>query len=115
MSQTLFEECYAFVTSASRGKLGKEVLGHRRGQCRFYHEVIQPHQQRCANPDSRDGPPHLCGALHDFPEVMHQPAAEPSSDERSDSDGHEREAHVRSLLARREPGAKRIRSSAAKA
>src|SRR5438270_377995 len=39
--------------------------------------------------------------MGDLAEVMHHFAAEPAADQRTDSQGQEREAHVRALLPRR--------------
>src|SRR5208282_3884685 len=66
--------------------------------------VINPEHPCRGQPDRRHAPPDPLRVMSDFSEVVNQRAAKPATDERANSDGQEREAHVSALLSgRREP------------
>src|SRR5882762_11764243 len=53
----------------------------RSGDIGLYNHVVKPHEQRCSHTDSCESPPHLGGAVHNFPVIMHQASAQPSPHE----------------------------------
>src|SRR6202044_1255613 len=66
--------------------------------------VINPQQRSGDDADAGDDPPHACGLVRDFSEMVDERSAEPAADQRTDSDRQERESHIRALLpGRREP------------
>src|ERR1700682_1792773 len=68
------------------------------------HLVINPKQRRGGDADRRNAKPDPLRLGLAPAEVMNKHAAIPAADQRSNSDGQEREAHVSALLpGRREP------------
>src|SRR5208282_1877968 len=63
--------------------------------------VINPEHTCRGEADRCHAPPDPLGLMSDFSEVVNQGATKPATDERADSDGQEREAHVSALLSGR--------------
>src|SRR5438309_4595461 len=63
--------------------------------------VVNPKQSGGGDTDGGDRPPDALRLVLDFAEVMHEPAAEASADQRAYPDGQECEAHIRAALPRR--------------
>src|ERR1700737_2019834 len=77
------------------------ILFRWNGVRRLHRFVVNP-QRRCSGrADGSHSPPDALRLLRDLPEVVDEHAAEPAPDERTDSDGQKRKAHICALLTRR--------------
>src|ERR1700733_9875773 len=63
--------------------------------------VIHPKQRSSCYADGGHNPPDPFRLMRNFSEVMHQCAAEPPTNQRSDSDRQKRKTHISALLSGR--------------
>src|SRR5579863_333742 len=75
-----------------------EPKSSRRASLHPHYPVVDPQQKSSQHSDPNHCPPHHLRTVQFFAEVMHQPPAEFTRDERSDTQRQERESHVRALL-----------------
>src|SRR5437879_8651753 len=74
---------------------------HREIASRCHDSIVNPQKRSSRHAHGGHGAPNAAGLMSDFSEVMDKHAAEPSADQRADSDWQKGKSHIRALLARR--------------